>query len=550
MSANDAISMILHNSTGKRASGREMLVSEKRSILDPKIAAGLREQWNSAGRDNAKVLMHLTENDGANSFYVTGWDGKDKFVALTESGLTYVDYRKLEKMAHDADWNPETRLIEVRTPLLRENMERTDIDMLLDRIKKTLTKSNKTRRKSRLRNMGKFFDVSVVESDTNAEKAANSGPDSEMEFEKVKEKDDRVPEGPKAPSTTKLPTGRFKESFSWDQLDANGRPVRRGLQHPWMESNKTEPQLDKRQHVRQNSEGSGGSGSGTPGGNKTDAQLSDREQIDVRSESNQTQPQLDKRQHVRLNKESGPSCGVTLGGNKTDAQLTDREQVDVRSEAQSLGAKDSSDRSDDEDTTTYAGETGKDKEFSSRPKIAVRHEALNLKSKGKSLFGPDASKKAPMGAKKPLLMLVLMSKGKKAPKRAMSEGTTFCPRCAGTHADDGHPKAKFGPMRGLFPAPPKTRPGQAPEESCPTCAAKRAQTGGGLKLRLQMGKKPPSTFESRLNRSSLRLAEGKMPESFLANIEKMRAKGKGSADKSGAPAFGKKKSKFNLSKGL
>jgi hypothetical protein len=45
-------------------------------------------------------------------------------------------------------------------------------------------------------------------------------------------------------------------------------------------------------------------------------------------------------------------------------------------------------------------------------------------------------------------------------------------------------------------------------------------------------KKPQGTFESRSGRSRLNLIESKKtPESFLANIEKMKAKAKGRKNK-------------------
>lgn len=423
MDAKNAIDKILHDATGKRASGRELLVAPKRSYLDPKAAAVLKEQWTSAGRDNAFVVMMLSEEDGSNPHFVTGWNGKDTFVCLTERGLAYVDHRHLEKLQQHDQWNPKTRLIELRAYQLTEEheMHSTDVDMLLDRIKRTLKKSNKKRRKGRLRNMEKFFNIAVVESKTHAEKAATSGPDSETEFEAVDEKDDRIPEAPKEPSTQKLPKDAkaeqtHRESFDWRKRCAPN--------HPMMQENATDPQLKNREHVRMDSEGKGSSGGATPGGNKCDPQYKLRQLVRMNRESkkyleNTTEPQLDKRELVDVNKEGGGGgAGATPGGNKCDPQDSAREQVDVRHEDKAIGAKDSSDKSDDPDYTTYAGDKAKDKEFSARPKITVRHEAFG-DDKAKKLFGPGAAKKSPEGAKKPLLMLVLMGKKKTAP---MSEG--------------------------------------------------------------------------------------------------------------------------------
>lgn len=432
MDAKNAINSILQDATGKRASGREMLLRPKKSRLTPEAAAVLKEQWRSAGRDNAQVVMLLSEEDGSNPHLVTGWNGKDTFVCLTERGLCYVDHRKLEQLKIEERWDPKTRLIEIRAQQLTEEegdgMSSHDVKLLVDRIKKTLTKSSKRRRKGRLRNIEKFFAVAVE--DTNAEKAANSGPGSETEFDEVKEKDDRIPAEPKDPKTTKLPKDakakqHHRESFNWRQ---GWTP-----QHPMMNENSTDPQLDKRELVDMDSEGKGPSTGATPGGNKTDPQQKLRQLVRMNREgrkyleSNGTDPQLDKREHVPIRREGGKWNQVTPtpGGNKTDREMNKRELVRMNkdsggyTEEKALGAKDSSDKSDKDLATTYAGEQPDKKEMSSRPKITVRHESLE---DGKKRFGPG-KKKSPLGAKKPLLMLVLMGKGK-APKRNMSEGLT------------------------------------------------------------------------------------------------------------------------------
>jgi len=527
MDAKTAIDAILHNAAGNQTSGRETLVQAKSSILDPEVAATLKEQWKSAGRDNALVVMRLSEEDGSNNHFVTGWDGKNTFVCMTESGLTYVDYRKLEQLKTDRDWNPEVRLIEIRSPLLRESMERTDIDMLLDRIKKTLTKSCKSRRKSRIRNMDKFFDLSVVESDTNSEKAAKSGPSSETEFVKVDEKDDRTPEAPKKASTSKLPKGKT-ESFNWSRKDRSGRTVRRGINHPMMRmENETDPELDDREQVDLAGEGGSiGICLGSPRSSKPGVQLGGRTQIDVRHESNQTNSQLDKRTHVRMAKEGGGGgSSATTGGNKTDPQEKFRELVRmnresggaaVRNESKLTGAVDSSDDSDDPDYTTYSGEKAKVKEFSARPKIAVRHEALKIKKGAKKLFGPDTQKSAPKSNKN-LLVMIILGKDKKLPKRPMSEDVHTCTGC-GKPFTSGDSKP--------WKVATATHYGSS---TCPSCEAERKTKGGGLKLGVEMPKPyspPKSTFESRYARTQLNLAEGKkrLPPSFLENIKKMKAK--------------------------
>jgi hypothetical protein len=527
MKNNNAVNEILHNATGKRMSGRDLLIASKRSILDPEAAKVLKTQWQGSGRDNALVVMKLSEQDGSNAHYVTGWNGKDTFVCMTATGLTYVDQRKLEKLIQDDKWNPETRLLEVRNPLLRENMERSDVDMLLDRIKKTLTKSGKARRKGRLRNMGKFFAAAIVdESSTITKKSSDSKSSGGTEFIRVSEKDDRIPEAPKAASTSKLPKGRATESFNWNLVNKKGRPLRRSIAHPWMESNKTEPQVDKRSLVNMGSENGGSCGSSTSRGNKTDPQFDKREFADVRGEDSE----IDDRELVDVNGEVGSSCrSATSNTNKANSEFRNREQVNIRSEDAST---DSSDISDDPDYTTYAGNKVKDasKEFSSRPKIAVRHEAVGSK-KAKKLFGPNSPKKSPEGAKKPLLMLVLMGK-----KHNMSEGTTFCPTCGKSHGD------AHGPMTGLFGKRPGATPGSTGHDICPNCRAKRKETGGSLNMSGHMGvweklkkereaaerkrKGNKNNFESSNNQRGFNLLEGKrkLHPTFLANIEKMKEK--------------------------
>jgi len=515
MSADETISDILFKATGNRASGREYIVAPKIAILTPEAATTLKEQWNSAGRDNAVVMMRLTESGGANPHYVTGWDGHETFICMTETGLIHTSYHKLMKMEQDSGWNVETRLIEVRQPLLRETMERTDVDMLLDRIKKTLTKSCKTRRKSRLRNMEKFFSEDSC-APCKGDKAG--GPESETEFEEIKEKDDRVP--------TKKPVGLAKNESGWDSLNKDGSVRRRGLNHPMMKSEDGDPQLDKRELVDVDSEGGGGGVGPTAGGNKCDPQMGLRQLVrmnkdtggfsestrrdtgnkrqpgqrgathqngrairapsyngvdhinrattshtgqktgqvayakpkgkdldrtgDGRSGNNErrdinrrarhsgnqaarqagdaehflrnpdtqyslvasTDPQLSLRQQVAMSKEGkGGGGGATPGGNKSDPQPTNREQIDVRNEEKSTGC--SKCGCDGSSYTDYAGQHGKCPECGARPDIEVRHEGLDIDKKTKDLF---SKKKSPEGSKKGLFMFsLIMCKNGKAP---------------------------------------------------------------------------------------------------------------------------------------
>jgi hypothetical protein len=409
----NTIDGILYNATGKRASGREYLVTPKQAILTPEAATTLKEQWNSAGRDNCLVVMRLAEADGSSPHYVTGWDGHETFVCMTETGLVYTSYHKLTKLEQDAEWNPETRLIEVRQPLLRETMERSDVDMLLDRVKKCLTKSSKKRRKSRLRNMEKFFGEDSCSAGKAPKKAP--GPESETEFEEIKEKDERAP-------TAKLP----KSESGWDLVDKDGSIRRRTLNHPMMKVEDGDLELDKRELVDVDKESGGGVGP-TPGGNKCDPQMKLRQLVRMNKDTGAFtecgDPQLSLRQHVRMDKEGkGGSTGATPGGNKTDPQLDDREQIDVRNEEKSAGCSKCG-------YTDYAGQHGKCPECGARPDIVVRHEGLDLDDKSKDLF---SKKKSPEKSAKKLFMfsLIMGKKGKKgekgkkdADKAPMSENT-------------------------------------------------------------------------------------------------------------------------------
>lgn len=481
MDAKSTINQILLDATGKRANGRELLVSEKRTILSPEASKALREQWNGAGRDHALVVMKLVDESGENPHFVTGWDGKGTFVCMTESGITYVPYRKLEKMTCVEGWDPKTRLIEVRAPLLQETMERSDVNMLLDRVKKTLVKSGKDRRKSRFRNLSKYFE------DCSSKKAP--GPKSTTEMKPLDKKDDRVPSA--------KPVGLKKESFVWDTVDSNGSIVRRQLRHPKLETNTTEPQVDKRQQVDVRGEGSKGGSSGDGAGNKSEPQLDKRQHVDVRQESNTTEPQLDKRQHVVVRHESCVGCGCS--GNKF---------------------------------VTYAGEHGKCPECGARALVDIRHEALNLGKKAKKLFGADADKKEP---KKPGFMMLILGKVKKP----MAEATHYCPRCGTTHVDSDHEKAKFGPMKGLFPKPDKPKPEEAIVDKCPTCAAKAQTQGRSLTIK-RVGYIDPKDHKKPQNESLSRAGLKLVSESahkffpgrpdlaekhghkFLANMKRIR----------------------------
>lgn len=499
MDPKNTITSFLHNATGGNAGGRHKLTLEKKTFIQEGVAKSLRDQWNAAGRDNASVFLKLTEADGKNAHYVTGWDGKDTFVCFTESGLTYIPYRKLQGMVIDETWDTKTRLVHVRAPVLRKTMEQTTVDVLL---KKART-------------------IKVEGKDKEVTKPGKKSP---FAFQPQKPNQE-VPEEP---------PGRNK--YEWRSVDeATGKVKRRGLNHPMMkgkdqatksgangETNQNvttrqealDAQLDKRNQVKLNSEGGKQKGAGKGEANKSDAQM-------------------DKRQHVELRQEAcGAGCGYKgpmrhySGESVKCPECGARQHVDVRTEEKKVGKAFGHPvtecktrhpgKSHEEWTKTrfnlnvnskteaevydHPGADCKTFHPKKTHKIwAARRWNLNSRgskaetplgeskiTKGKELFG--GKKAAPFGAKKPLLMMMLIKKGKRA-KKEMSEAVNPDPRrhsvsCMGCGVRHGNP---MGPAVHV--------------KTCPACEGRRKDTGGGLKLSLQKGQ---SAFES-LTRSSLTL---------------------------------------------
>lgn len=525
MDPKNTIDSFMLDATGGNAGGRHKLTLEKKSFIPAETAKALREQWNAAGRDNASIFLRLTEADGSNPHHVTGWDGKDTFVCFTESGLSYVPYRRIQGLKIDESWDPKTRLIHVRTPVLRQNVEKTTVESLLTKAR------------------------GVVESkDKKADKK------SPLAFQPQKP-DKEVPEDP---------PGRNK--YEWRSLDESGKVKRRGLNHAMMkgkdkptkpgangETNQNvttreealDAQLDKRNHVHQCSEGGKQKGAG-------------------KGEANKTEPQLDKRNHVELRHEAcDAGCGYKgpmrhyTGESVKCPECGARQHVDVRTEDK-VGKKFGHPvtecktrhpgKSHEEWTKTrfnlnvnskteaevydHPGADCKTFHPKKSHKIwAARRWNLNSRGskaetplgeskleKGKKLFG--GKKAAPFGAKKPLMMMMLIKKGKRAGKKAMEEAVNAGRQnvmCSGCGARHGNP---MGPLTHV--------------KSCPSCQARRQATGGGLNLSVKK-------MES-LERSSLNLIseEGgdhaswiaSHAHKFAANIAKM---------KSGHPSFRRRK---------
>lgn len=157
------ISGILQDAGGGRAGGRDKLFADKDKFLSAETGQQLRDQWQSAGRDNARVYAKLLD-ENEKPHYLTGWDGRGTYVCYTESGLRYIGHRKIQSFKLDEEWDDNTLLIHVRSPILKEEMERGDVDALLGRIRKNLIKSGKKRRRGRIRSMEKYFELSEGDS--------------------------------------------------------------------------------------------------------------------------------------------------------------------------------------------------------------------------------------------------------------------------------------------------------------------------------------------------------------------------------------------------
>lgn len=405
MDAKNAIDSFLQDSTGGKAGGRHQFSLSKKSFIASDTAKALREQWNGAGRDNASILLKLTESDGSNPHYVTGWDGKDTFVCFTETGLSYVPYRKLQGMKLDESWEPKTRLVSLRAPVLQENMERGDVHMLLDRVRKTLMKSGKGRRPTRFKNMAKFFESGdepgeQVEVDSEGKSPPKSAKGSTISTEMVPapKPSQEIPDEP--PGRDKfLKTGKKADkkaesvAHNWRNIDESGKIARRPINHPMMKSKDRATKIGAHGETEQS--------------------------VSTRVED--TDPQMDKRNQVKLNSEGGKNQGSSGGdGNKTDLQLDKREKVDLRMEDTACGSCDFKGK-----MRSYDGASVTCPECGARQTVKVRTEEKEAdKLKGKNLFGGNKGpgpKPGLFGAKKPLLMIMLMKKVKGAPKKPMSE---------------------------------------------------------------------------------------------------------------------------------
>jgi hypothetical protein len=530
MDPKNTITSFLIDATGGNAGGRHKLTLEKKSFIPSGAAKALREQWNAAGRDNASIFLRLTEADGSNPHHVTGWDGKDTFVCFTESGLSYVPFRRLQNMKIDEKWDPKTRLIHVRQPVARQNMEQTTVDALLAKARGVKIESKDSKKKSESKSPLAFV---------------SQKPNKE------------VPEDP---------PGRNK--YEWRNLSESGKVKRRNLHHIMMKGHDsaTKPgahgetnqnvttrqealdaQLDKRQQVDLDSEGGKQSGEGKGEANKSDAQMDKRQQIDIRHEACDAGcgykgemrsysgdsvkcPECGARQHVDVRTEDKEKAGKDFGhpesmcetrhpGKSHAEWLKTRANLNVNSKTEAAAF----DHPGADCKTFHPGKTHKvwmDRRWNLNSRGSKEETPLGeskIDEKSKKLFG--GKKAAPFGAKKPLVMMMLIKKGKGKKGAKMDEAVDTSRQnimCSGCGARHGNP---MGPLTHV--------------KACPRCEARRQATGGGLKMSVKK-------MES-LERSSLNLVHEEGEHSnwiaqhahkFAANIAKM---------KSGHPSFRRRK---------
>lgn len=361
----------IRDSSGARVGRPDRLYSAKKTFLPEAISRALHEQWNAAGRDNARILARFTEADGSNPHYVTGWDGESHFVAYTETGLSYVSDRRLQKLKLDEAWDTNKRLVDVRTPLLRENMERSDVDALLSRVRQDMIKSSKDRREARFVGATRFFEAD------NKKKTTAKTPYKASDAVGAPQPAPKHPTG--APE--KDPPGR--KTYEWQLVDEQGKVKRRPLKHA-----KLAPQLDKREVIDTRTESVTCALCGTT---RTIAEAEDKG----------TCAECGARETVDMRSEGGKWSGVSGGdGNKADPQLDKRELVDVRTEQAKV-------KPEVKANMGYWGDKVTDKEDDARENVDVRCEAFGaFKDKFKS--------KSPEGAMKPLFFMMLLKKGKKS----------------------------------------------------------------------------------------------------------------------------------------
>lgn len=163
MTFNDQIKELMKCADGSRLGERDIFPTQKKSFLSEDVKGKLLAQWSAAGRDAATVYAKLDEDSG-NSYYVTGWDGKDSYVGFEAGkGFGYLPATRLESAKLDEAWDASTPLSHVRRDL--SEMEQSEINDLLATLKRCVTKRSKDRRKNEVKNFIKKFEKMMAKED-------------------------------------------------------------------------------------------------------------------------------------------------------------------------------------------------------------------------------------------------------------------------------------------------------------------------------------------------------------------------------------------------
>jgi len=380
-SLNGTLGDFIRDANGGRVGGRDFQsLSEKHGLASKATMKALREQWRSAGRSNAQVYLKLTEANGSNPHYVTGYDGKETFACFTETGLHYISRLKLQKLKLDETWNPKTLLMHVRHPYQQENITRHGVEAMLQAARKPITEDDKKG----------AVDTPYEKTPTGPQKAP----------EHWKGAPPAAPDGP--PSAGKAPAPNAKADKSsdnaWDCCEADGSVKRRGLSHPMMKG-KDEPTAkddhgETRQNVTTRHEGfaylCAMCGKDRTSIAKDEDVYKDVSAcpecgachvVEIRREDTAQDATQDKDLHgeprngVATRNEGGKNQGKSGGsGNTTDPQLDRRQQIDVRHEDKVASTDTKHKGPQKQPDSTYWRDPVKDPEKKSRTEVPVRKE--------------------------------------------------------------------------------------------------------------------------------------------------------------------------------
>lgn len=160
MNFSDAIKRMLNDSDGSRVGDHGYLPIRKTLVLSENVRQNLFNQRNFAGRDGAFIYVKLVEEDGT-SLYLTGYDGITQFAGFeSDKGFGDIDLDRIEKAKIDDQWDSNFTLGHVRHTI--SEMEHHQVNDLVSRLKKCLTKRSKSRRQSEVKNFVKRFQAACA----------------------------------------------------------------------------------------------------------------------------------------------------------------------------------------------------------------------------------------------------------------------------------------------------------------------------------------------------------------------------------------------------